>query len=164
MSNKSIYNKSVLCAKCLSPQMRIDTGVYATEGFGQLVCNDCGFKETIVSKEAAQKIMEKAGFGREKLDTFIPKSVMQATICYDSVESASGPMTLGMLYDAVTEALEKGMPKDSEVFESSTEAPIEGVRFLFETEKVGPIECGGHIYPDKSFDLIVDTHVCDETT
>lgn len=162
MSNKSIYNKSVLCAKCLSPQMRIDTGVYATEGFGQLVCNDCGFKEIIASKEAAQKIMEKAGFGVS--DSFVPKAVMQATICYDSVESASGPMTLGMLYDAVTEALEKGMPKDSEVFESSTEAPIEGVRFLFETEKVGPIECGGHIYPDKGFDLIVDAHVCDEIT
>lgn len=162
MSNKSIYNKSVLCAKCLSPQMRIDTGVYATEGFGQLVCNDCGFKETIVSKEAAQKIMEKAGFGREKLDTFIPKSVMQATICYDSVESATGPMTLGMLYDAVTEALEKGMPLDSEVFESNTEAPISSVRFLYETDKVSPIECGSHIFPDKGFDILIDTHECPE--
>ena len=163
MSKESIYNNSVLCTKCSSPNMRIDTGVYATEGFGQLVCNDCGFKEVLVSKEAAQKVMEKAGFGvQDTLDSFVPKGAMQATLCYNSVESASGPMTLKMLRDAVTEAIEKGMPLDSEVFESSTEAPIEGVRFLFETDRVSPIECGGHIYPDKGFDILVDTHECPE--
>ncbi len=158
MSNESIYNYSVLCANCLSPQMSIDTGVYATEGFGQLVCNDCGFKEIIASKEAAQKIMEKAGFGVP--DSFVPKAVMQATICYDSIESATGPMTLGMLYDAVTEALEKGMPKESEVFNSHTEQAIEGVRFLFETDKVQPIQCGEHMTMEYT-DLVIDTHECD---
>ncbi len=155
MSKESIYNNSVLCTKCSSPNMRIDTGVYATEGFGQLVCNDCGFKETIISKEGAQKIMEKAGFGVS--DSFVPKAVMQATICYDSVESASGPMTLGMLRDAVTEAIEKGMPLDSEVYESHTEKPIEGVRFLYESDKMHKIWCSDH--EDKNqFDLLIDTH------
>ena len=162
MSKESIYNHSVLCARCSSPQMRIDTGTFATGGFANLVCNDCGFKEVIASKEGVQEIMEKAGFGvQDTLDSFVPKAVMQATICYDSVECC-GPMTLGMLYDAVTEALEKGMPKDSEVFESSTEAPIEGVRFLFETDRVSPIECGSHIYPEKAFDILIDTHECPE--
>lgn len=161
--SKSIYNKSVLCAKCSSPQMRIETGTFITEGFANLVCNECGFREILVSKEAAQKVMEKAGFGvQDTLDSFVPKAVMQATVCYDSVESASGPMTLGMLYDAVTEALEKGMPKDSEVFESSTEAPIEGVRFLFETDKIEPIMCGEHLGSGPQ-DIIVTAHECEES-
>jgi hypothetical protein len=111
-----------------------------------------------LSREEVSDVLERAGW----FDSFKPKSVMQAVLRYDSVESASEPMTLGMLYDAVTEALEKGMPKDSEVFESSTEAAINGVRFLFETEKVEPIMCGEHIGSDPQ-DIIVTTHECEES-
>lgn len=142
--------------------MRIDTGTFATGGFANLVCNDCGFKEVIASKEGVQEIMEKAGFGvQDTLNSFVPKGSMQATLCYNSVESASGPMTLGMLYDAVTDAMEKGMPTDSEVFNSYTGKGIEGVRFLYETEKVEPIMCGEHIGSDPQ-DIIVTTHECEE--
>lgn len=159
MSKESI----VRCVKCFSPQMRVETGTFITEGFANLVCNDCGFREVLASKEAAQKIMEKAGFGVSDIkDSFVPKGTIQATISYDSIESASGPMTLGMLYDAVTEAIEKGMPTDSEVFESSSQEAITGVRFLFETEKVEPIMCGEHIGSDPQ-DIIVTTHECEES-
>jgi hypothetical protein len=153
----------VRCVKCFSPQMRVETGTFITDGFANLVCNDCGFREVLASKEAAQKIMEKAGFGVNDLkDSFVPKGTIQATICYNSVESASGPMTLGMLYEAVTDALEKGMPIDSEVYESSSQENIYGVRFLFETEKVEPIMCGEHIGSDPQ-DIIVTTHECEES-
>lgn len=147
-------NISLICEECSSERLRVETG---PTGAGKLICNDCGHF-AYLDKDEVTSVLERAGW----FDSFKPKSIMQAVLRYDSVESASGPMTLGMLYDAVTEALEKGMPKDSEVFESSTEAPIEGVRFLFETDKVSPIECGSHIPPDKGFDILVDTHECPE--
>jgi len=144
---------NLICDNCLSPHLRVDT---FPNGAGTLICNDCSHMSSL-SREEVSDVLERSGW----FDSFKPKGIMQAVLRYDSVECC-GPMTLGMLYDAVTEALEKGMPKDSEVFESSTEAPIEGVRFLFETDRVSPIECGSHIYPDKGFDILVDTHECPE--
>jgi hypothetical protein len=147
-------NINLICEECSSERLRVDTD---PTGAGTLICNDCGHFAHL-DKDEVTSVLARAGW----FDSFRPKSIMEAVLRYDSVESASGPMTLGMLYDAVTEALEKGMPKDSEVFESSTEAPIEGVRFLFETDRVSPIECGSHIYPEKAFDILIDTHECPE--
>ena len=146
--------EKVACKNCFSTELYTKT---SSSGAGRLVYNTCG-EESYLSKEEVAGLLNQAG----RFDSFKPKSVMQATICYDSIESATGPMTLGMLYDAVTEALEKGMPLDSEVFESNTEAPISSVRFLYETDKVSPIECGSHIFPDKGFDILIDTHECPE--
>lgn len=146
--------ESIKCENCLSSQMRIDT---FPNGAGTLICNECSHMSSL-SREEVSNLLAEAGW----FDSFKPKSVMQATLCYDSIESASGPMTLKMLYDAVTEAIEKGMPVDSEVFESHTENPIEGVRFLFETDKVEPIQCGEHMVTDYT-DLIINTHECEDT-
>lgn len=146
-------NKEKVARKnCFAIELHLET---SSSGEGQLVCNTCG-EESYLSKEEVAGLLNQAGW----FDSFKPKSVMQATICYDSIESATGPMTLGMLYDAVTEALEKGMPKDSEVFNSHTEQAIEGVRFLFETEKVRPIQCGEHMTTEYT-DLLIDAHECD---
>jgi len=145
---------NLICENCLSPQLRVET---FPNGAGKLICNDCDYS-SLLAKEEVRDVLERAGWFK----SFEAKSQMQATICYDSIESASGPMTLGMLYDAVTEAIEKGMPTDSEVFESSSQEAISGVRFLFETEKVEPIMCGDHIGSDPQ-DLIVTTHYCEHT-
>lgn len=135
------------CSYCKGKDLTIDINSFGT---ATMDCNSC------------HTIQDVTKVTIPTVDSFKPKGVMQATICYDSIESAIGPMTLGMLHNAVTEALEKGMPLDSEVFESNTEAPISSVRFLYETDRVSPIECGGHIYPDKGFDILVDTHECPE--
>lgn len=115
----------VRCENCLSPDLTLE---HFTSGYGELTCNECKMK-TQLSVHEVDEVIEMS---------WPSKGIMQATICYDSSESATGPMTLKMLQDAVEEAVQKGMPLDAEVFESSTEAPVNGVRFLFETEKIIP--------------------------
>ena len=93
------------------------------------------------------------------MNSFKIEGIMQATLCYDSIV-VCGPMTLGILRDAVNEAIEKGMPLNSEVFNSVSEEAIEGVRFLYETDKIEKCECGDHIPPTQKFDLLIATHEC----
>jgi len=93
------------------------------------------------------------------MNSFKIEGIMKATLCYDSIV-VCGSMTLGILRDAVNEAIEKGMPLNSEVFNSVSEEPIESVRFLYETERVEKVECGEHLTGDEQSDLLINTHGC----
>ncbi len=162
-------NKSVVyCPKCMSFDLMV---IRATGQYDRLVCNDCGWEDLLLSKADAidignRLLGEKADMsGSERpttgakmnMNSFEVKGAMQATLCYDSVD-VCGPMTLGILRDAVNEAIEKGMPLNSEVFNSGSEEAIEGIRFLYETDKIEKCECGDHVPPTQKFDLLINTH------
>ena len=146
---------NIICDNCLSSNLYVDM---LPSGVGQLRCNDCLRGSYLSKEEAAELLKEMAA---DSINTRKGAGIMHAAISFDSGE-ARGPMTLKMLYDAVTEAMEKGMPMESEVFNSCSEKPIEGVRFLFETDRVSPIQCGEHMYGDEVNDLVIDTHECGE--
>lgn len=164
-------NESVVyCPKCLSFDLMV---LRAVDQYDKLVCNNCNWEDLLLSKANAIDMMKKINEkkadvnstkqptigAKMNMDSFEVKSAMQATLCYDSIETC-GPMTLGILRDAVLEAIEKGMPLTSEVFNSGSEEAIEGIRFLYETDKVEKIDCGEH---SDSFphDILISTHECE---
>lgn len=81
---------------------------------------------------------------------------MTATVTYRSPEYC-GPMSLKDLKKYVDDALEKGVPGDSEVHNYDG-VMVEGIVFSYQTERVEKIECGSHIPPDRQYDLIIATH------
>lgn len=150
-------NKSVVyCPKCMSFDLMV---LRAKDQYDKLVCNACGWEYLLLSKADAIDMMKRLNGEKADVTSFEVKGAMQATLCYDSIETC-GPLTLEILRDAVLEAIEKGMPLDSEVFNSGSEEAIEGVRFLYETDKVEKIDCGEHTdsFPQ---DILISTHECE---
>ena len=154
-----IVNGKVLCPWCGSENLSINT---FSDQSADINCNECSFNRAISTREV-EEIHDVVARRRKEMnkESFISSvgPVMEAVIRYDSVETVC-PMTLGILRDVVLEAIEKGMPLESEVFNSGSEEAIEGVRFLFKTDKIGPIECGEH----KGFfpvDILISTHECE---
>lgn len=150
-------NKPVTyCSKCISFDLEVRR--YDSR-YDILHCNNCGFDETLLNKEQAIDMMKRINERKEVVNSFKIEGIMQATLRYDSIVVCDS-MTLGILRDAVNEAIEKGMPLNSEVFNSVSEEAIEGVRFLYDTDKIEKCECGDHIPPTQKFDLLIATHEC----
>lgn len=128
---------SIECLVCGSQNLPLDARPSGDRG---LCCKDC-------KAQKQQPPPHYAGF-------------LSATLCYDSVDSIPC-LNLGMLKKAVDEAIEKGMPLESDVFDADTEKGIQSVRFLYEADSFEKIECGEHIPPDKATDILVPTHKCE---
>lgn len=150
---------SIECLVCGSQNFPLDARPSGDRG---LCCKDCKATDykskndtaedwnQIVSKTISQKQQSPPNYA----------GVVSAMLCYDSVDSIPF-LNLGMLKKAVDEAIEKGMPLESDVFDADTEKGIHCVRFLYEADGFEKIECGEHITPSGGTDVLITTHECD---